>query len=162
MNPITEALMYAHTCGDACWHAREDICRCSCNGKNHGCLRDGGTQPERTSRRKTYVYKLHAVVGCDDQPSYKADQIAWNTAGHIIQATFPAGNPRKPMDSYYQKPGEPTKYYSWRADDDGVPALVRTASESQMRWTELQGYTNRPMLVWARWDLVDQLEQAGA
>lgn len=36
---MLEALYTEHTCGDACWHAHEDICRCSCGGRNHGCLR---------------------------------------------------------------------------------------------------------------------------
>src|SRR6476660_3896296 len=56
------AYMTEQTCGDACWHAREDICRCSCGGKNHGCLRDAnGDQPVRTSRIDGYMYELRAV-----------------------------------------------------------------------------------------------------
>lgn len=56
------AIMTSQTCGEACWHATEDICRCSCGGKNHGCLRNGdGTQPERTCRIGGLRYKLIGV-----------------------------------------------------------------------------------------------------
>jgi len=30
-----------HTCGEACWFAKEEICRCSCNGKHHGAALRG-------------------------------------------------------------------------------------------------------------------------
>ena len=37
------------TCGDACWAARSDVCRCSCDGKNHGITRTAdGERPTRT------------------------------------------------------------------------------------------------------------------
>ena len=48
------------------WHAREDICRCSCGGRNHGILRNGGEQPERTSRKGRAIYKLIAITNVFD------------------------------------------------------------------------------------------------
>ena len=50
------------TCGDACWAAREDICRCSCDGENHGITRTAnGERPTRTRRVKAHRYRLLAV-----------------------------------------------------------------------------------------------------
>ena len=58
---LTEA-----TCGDSCWHARDEICRCSCGGRNHGVLRNSnGEQPQRTARMAGVMRKL-AAVGTDD------------------------------------------------------------------------------------------------
>lgn len=51
------------TCGEACWSAREDVCRCSCGGKNHGITRNGAGIPERTRKKQGRVYKLIAVTG---------------------------------------------------------------------------------------------------
>lgn len=51
------------TCGDHCWHAREEICRCSCGGVNHGILKDPNNKiPQRTRRIGTTFYVLEAVV----------------------------------------------------------------------------------------------------
>ena len=59
---ITEA-----TCGDSCWTAREDICKCSCNGINHGCLNSpGGLQPNRTSKIDGYRYELKSIGAYSD------------------------------------------------------------------------------------------------
>src|SRR5689334_12320533 len=69
MNPLIAFLTEA-TCGDACWSAREDICRCSCGGKNHGCMRDeSGQRPERTAKIDgvRYVLKAADVQGIYNQ-----------------------------------------------------------------------------------------------
>lgn len=29
------------TCGESCWEAKEEVCRCECGGKNHGINRRG-------------------------------------------------------------------------------------------------------------------------
>ncbi len=59
------AILTASTCGEACWHAREELCRCSCGGANHGCLkRADGIQPVRTCRVSGVRWKL-AGVGPD-------------------------------------------------------------------------------------------------
>jgi hypothetical protein len=47
-----------HTCGDACWNARDLICHCSCGGRNHGIFSRGGNQPERTARIGGSMYRL--------------------------------------------------------------------------------------------------------
>ena len=54
-------LMPGHTCGDHCWHAREDECKCSCGGKNHGILRNGGAMPKRTRKMAGKFYELMEI-----------------------------------------------------------------------------------------------------
>ena len=59
-----EVILTDATCGEACWRAREDVCRCSCGGANHGIQRSGeGEQPTRTRRVKGERYELAAIVG---------------------------------------------------------------------------------------------------
>lgn len=61
-----------HTCGIACWAAREETCRCSCGGVNHGCLKTaGGEQPARSRKIQGQFYELAAVFNgygevCDE------------------------------------------------------------------------------------------------
>jgi hypothetical protein len=50
-----------HTCGDACWHARDLVCVCSCGGKNHGILARGDLQPTRTAKINGALYELVEV-----------------------------------------------------------------------------------------------------
>ena len=50
-----------HTCGDACWHARDLVCVCSCGGRNHGILARGEKQPTRTARIGGSVYEMVEV-----------------------------------------------------------------------------------------------------
>lgn len=48
------------TCGENCWHAKEEICRCECGGKNHGiALR--GENGVRACRMNGYRYELLAI-----------------------------------------------------------------------------------------------------
>ena len=124
------------TCGEACWHAREDICRCSCGGANHGCLRDGdGERPVRTCRMDGYRRELVAVgtyVECDDiaRPSNKAAGV-----------------------SFLYAPTSSQTYHR------GIPARMRMATKGQVeRWPELAAYRGqqvRPYLVWILLEPVD-------
>ena len=55
------------TCAEQCWHAREEICRCACNGANHGCLLvNGAPIPGRTKRVKDDRFRLAAVMHTHD------------------------------------------------------------------------------------------------
>lgn len=63
---VVEAILTENTCAEACWYAREDVCRCSCGGKNHGSLRrPGGDRPARTRRVQGERYELAGIVGYD-------------------------------------------------------------------------------------------------
>lgn len=49
------------TCNLACWMAREDVCRCMCEGENHGIMRHGEEQPGRYCQRKGVQYELEEM-----------------------------------------------------------------------------------------------------
>jgi hypothetical protein len=49
------------TCGEACWKAKEDICRCECGGKNHGIQLRTGQNGVRAAKIGGHRYELVAV-----------------------------------------------------------------------------------------------------
>ena len=132
-NPNTlTAYLTEQTCGEACWQAREDICRCSCGGRNHGCLRDAsGVRPVRTARIDGYMYELQGVGdGVDDiaQKINEADGVTF-----LYAATS--------RDSCYRS----------------LRAKLRTPTDSQIeKWPELSAYRDKetwrwkPYLLWVR------------
>jgi len=135
---LIKTILTGHTCGESCWRAEEDICRCSCGGKNHGCLRTAdGVRPERTSRIKGYMYKLIAVGSGGDLEG-KAQEI--NQAAGI---TFLYAH---------------TSTYR---DHDGIPAKMKCATQSQINaWPELSAwrgkteselyFEGKPYLLWQK------------
>ena len=123
MSPIAAFLTEA-TCGEACWHAREDICRCSCAGKNHGCLRSAnGEQPIRTARIDSFRYELRAIgIGTDTNVWKQAKQINTDAGPRSVQRV---------TDTL-------TYTYRWETTDKGAPARIKRATESQItHWPEL-------------------------
>ncbi len=138
------AYLTEQTCGEACWHAKEDICRCSCGGSNHGCLRDAsGAQPVRSAKIDGYMYQLQGV-GADD-----LDKIG--------------DNMNKDSGLYIRNYGSDSINYSYnsaRSRDKmyrGSPAKARYATESQIeKWPELSQwrgkdrYQNPCTLLWVR------------
>ena len=132
MDAIEERLINAvltnHTCGEGCWYAREKVCRCSCGGKHHGCLLDGGTaRPVRTSRIDGLTYELVAVGMYADL--YRQAENACIVAGvHKVIGPF--------------------KYY-WSPTEKGSPIRLKKASGAQMgSWKELAGCDSRTYLLW--------------
>lgn len=133
---LAKIILTGHTCGEACWRAEEDICRCSCGGKNHGCLRTtNGARPERTCRIKKHIYKLIAV-GDAGNLEHTAQQI--NQAAGI---TFLYAHTSQDRDC------------------DNVPAKMKCASKSQINaWPELSAwrgkteselyFDGKPYLLW--------------
>ena len=56
-------MQYERTCAEQCWYAREDVCKCACDGAKHGCLLiNGAPAPGRTRRVRDTRYRLHAVM----------------------------------------------------------------------------------------------------
>lgn len=131
------AILTDATCGPACWEAREDICRCSCGGRNHGCLRhEHGVRPTRESRIDGFRYKLHSV---GESSGFKIEQ-------EILDKIDP-----KHVDGPY--------IYHWKATDAGSPMRVKAATQSQLAsWPELAAWRERKpwdgpvYLVWRRED----------
>ncbi len=122
------------TCGEACWSAREDVCRCSCGGKNHGCLREAnGVRPVRTSKIDGRMYELQGV-------------------GEGVEDVARAINEADGVTFLYAATSRDTMYRSLRAK-------LRAASAAQVeRWPELAAYRNKerwelnPYLLWVRVD----------
>lgn len=135
------AILTGHTCGEACWHAVEDICRCSCGGANHGCLRGAdGIRPARTCRVKGHRYELHATG--------KRSEL-WDEFADLMRAA----PPRIIMGRSY-----PWNEYSQA--DSGAPYLMKAASADQCdKWEELRAYAGMdrvqryhaaPYLIWRK------------
>ena len=142
------AFLSEATCGEACWQAREDICRCSCGGKNHGCMRTAdGSRPVRTSRIDGYMYELKAV-GVEGL-HFEAMEICKAYRFGLVQDS----------DCVYE--AAPT----WPK----APARLKTATDIQIsRWPELTAYRegpswteetgtkhylDKPSLLWVRTDI---------
>ena len=136
-------IMTATTCGFACWQAREDVCRCSCGGVNHGIHRRGGTAT-RTCKAGRARYELVAVVAAKDKPYRMAAELVKELGG-------------KRQHSYTMRP-------NW-----GPPPLVaiQPATKAQQKWPEVADafagwnerkpgeilrdvWDRRPNLIWKR------------
>lgn len=160
------AVVTSQTCGEACWHAREEICRCSCGGRNHGCLSHGGERPERTAKIDGERYRLVGVGKYDDllatareinrMAGYRSvgkpcmiieSQAAQWTPEEIAQAK---ADGKRIWWSQYR--------YTWRETDSGAPARLKSATDSQRQWTELAGWKDERS-VWLLWQRVTMPER---
>lgn len=70
------------TCGEACWGAKEDICRCFCRGRNHGITRTGATAPVRQCRKGMWQHRLTAVCSYGEAQRLVYDALAAWTREH--------------------------------------------------------------------------------
>jgi hypothetical protein len=137
------------TCGEACWQAREDICRCSCGGKNHACLRGQDQRPERTRKLNGFMYQLVAVEAPGASCIAVGERPLTDLARTVMTAASEGG--LWPRYKYASTPGYPVK--------------IKTASESEVaRWPELAAFRDgtawgldfvpwRPATVWVRCDM---------
>lgn len=130
------ATLTGSTCGFACWQAHEEVCRCSCGGANHGILRQGGCQPQRTTKIDGQFYEL---VGIQSR------------AGHDCYATFDRecmAEVRRIMDERFPDI-DCYAYGNYRAEKT-LPVVDRKISASQMKWPEVQAIQGALRLIWAR------------
>jgi hypothetical protein len=116
-----------HTCGDACWHAKDEICRCSCGGKNHGILNRGGAMPTRTRKIGGEFYELAGIA-----PSYG---MAQEEVRLVTNQRFPG------LDMY--------GYGEWR-DEANAPVIAQHATESQNKWPEVAAVEGDAYIIWSR------------
>ena len=135
--------MTGSTCGEACWRALEDVCRCSCGGRNHGCDNDGTARPYRTCQRtikgwggsSRNTYKLYAVIGGSWLERRDAEREAIKAAESEAEAELGIAS------------------VGWRrSDDPELPAFSRTATAGQCKWPEVAPFVGNepPVLVWKR------------
>lgn len=152
------------TCGEPCWHATEDVCRCSCGGANHGCLRGaGGTQPVRTAKIDGQLYRLAAVgEGAYDLATQVNGQ-QYRSVEEPMMVVDDLDGGQRSKRNYTQPDIDAAKAaggavwfmqytYPWRETDHGAPARVKWATVSQVeKWPELAAYRgqqDRPALCW--------------
>jgi hypothetical protein len=128
---MVEAILTSATCGDGCWYAREQVCRCSCGGRNHGCLlEDGAERPVRTSKIHGTLYALAAVGRYGD-------------LARQAETLLKAAGPRETTSYGY-------KYY-WRPTDPGSPVYLKCATKQQLgAWAELKGAASGTYLLWTK------------
>ena len=127
-----------HTCGFNCWMAEEDVCHCSCGGANHGIMRQGGSQPQRTAKIGGQFYELVAVV------MGRQDGECWTDADRRTREAVQAVSAERFPDCDWFAYGE------WRPAGKFPPVLDRKVSDSQAKWAECQAVPNAYRLVWAR------------
>ena len=131
------AILTGTTCGDACWHAREQICRCSCGGANHGILTQGGTQPVRGGKIDGNAYELVAVI-----PGRQMDE-CWNDVFDRIDAER-----NKILDDRF--PGiDRYAYGAWRQEKT-MPVVDRKINSTQAKWSEVVVVPGAIRLIWSR------------
>ena len=123
------------TCGEACWEAREDVCRCSCNGKNHGVLRNGNERPARTCKIQGYWYELHTVTD-------------YGTGKSLCQELRKDDAVLHPENYRYYN-GTTMVYYD---STPGDAFHCKAPSKSQKNWTEAinSGVTGYMVFIWKR------------
>ena len=145
------AILTSQTCGEACWHAKDEICRCSCGGKNHGCLKTpDGVKPERTAKIGGERYVLVAVgehrtliedaeelnrlagYRCICEPEVLFD----NTGQHDPTEAQIAEARVKGVEVQWHQ-----YRYHWDYCKDGSPARLKFATKSQIaKWEELKAW----------------------
>jgi len=127
---MVEAVLTATTCGEGCWFAREKVCRCSCGGKNHGCLlKDGAEKPVRNSKIDGERYEL-AAVGC-----YRD---LYRQAAELLRVV-----PSRTVGGYGFK-------LRWTATEKGSPVRLKSATKQQKEsWKEVKNSgVQYPYLLW--------------
>lgn len=128
------AIVTGHTCGDACWHAKEVICRCSCGGKNHGIFKRGGEQPGRTAKIGGQVYRL-LEVGTQGQIESRRMEEIRRINWHWFY---------DPKGPYLAKPATASQLKNW-------PEVATMAGNGE----EIGGRPN-VYLLWERTDQTDE------
>lgn len=177
MSPLA-AVFTDHTCGEACWEAREPECRCACAGRNHGCMRvEGSVQPERTAKIDglRYVLKATCVTG-----TRTADRFE-DSAKRAHDALYDEAMRLNLLYGGRVYKGKPD-WRSWDTNVKGAPARIRNASKSQFtNWPELASYRETiatiraaggfcpndifeawPQLLWVREDIAQKEETIAA
>lgn len=128
--------LQGHTCGDHCWSARDEECKCSCGGANHGIFRKEGTRPTRTRKMDGAIFELCEIGD--------------------FSKLYASANAANSEDKIFNRTG-------WKWGGKRPRFEVRGASESQRKWPEIQPFLGERDLgiLWKRisahsWDNVTE------
>jgi len=147
------------TCGENCWNAKEEVCRCECGGKNHG-IHLRGENAVRACRIDGRRYEL-VEVGFRPDLLKRTEQL-------IRDAEVASGKLQLRDGEYYDQGYDgnwfkssyihPSKYQG-----HGSQYVLKYASQSQcLKWNELayfecadeqDRYHKQPAILWKRADL---------
>lgn len=169
------AIMTSQTCGEPCWHAHEEVCRCSCGGKNHGCLNRGEQRPQRHAKIDGIPYKL---IGAGYSADLRADARRINAAAGYKSLDRPSliienrGSLWTPEEIAEAKAAGKEMhwtqyYYTWSETDSGAPARIKPASKAQRaNWIELAAWKDSTKccdhyicLLWERLEMPERPKQ---
>lgn len=121
------------TCGEACWSAKEEICKCSCGGKNHGIWLKGGKPEYRTAKHNGMTYKLIAAGSLAD---LKKTQVIELDKYGIYRCYDYCHDGNYSHQTYRD-------YYRCRGDKDTLhfPVICKLATLDQCnKWHELSAF----------------------
>ncbi len=65
----TLCIMAEASCSHRCWYAQGNVCRCSCEGANHGLLKDSGAAPPRAVMTGGKNYQFTIFPAAEEQTS---------------------------------------------------------------------------------------------
>lgn len=124
------------TCGEACWRGKEDNCKCSCGGKNHGIWRDSTSQQvDRTCKLNGHFYKLVAF-GTSSNIHNTQNELLEKYG--LLRCYDYYGNGQRLHQTYKD-------YFRCRGDKDlyGFPLVSKQATITQcQKWIELSEFKN--------------------
>lgn len=134
------------TCGEACWTAKENVCKCSCNGENHGILlKENGEQPVRNAKINGYRYELKGIGKFSEL--YNQAEAINNSAGPYRVEKYKTTIYNEVAKQNELQDREYKHYYN--SSDNGAPAKYKRATSQQLlNWIELKGFTYTPYLLW--------------
>ena len=110
------------TCGEACWSAVEDVCRCYCGGSNHGILKTkNGVAPTRMAKIDGHMYQIKSIGSYNELYSEAKKVNDESGQSYGVSAS-----------------GES---YPYRETDRGAPARLKAATQDQtQRWHEFSRF----------------------
>ena len=138
------AVLTGATCSTACWEAREEICRCSCGGRNHGIAKQGQRGP-RTCKAGRARYELVAVVARSDKPYQLATDMSEAATGERQRGNFSMRPNWGPPPLFAVEPSTRAQQ-KWPE----VGQAFAGWDEREPREAPIDLHQRRPHLIWKR------------
>lgn len=147
------------TCGEACWGAREEVCRCECGGKNHGIQLRGGSGV-RACKINGRRYELVAVG--THQELFKQAQEMLRVKAIESGKAWEENGETKTISTYGNSAGKVVRWMPPVRLDSIAPFELKYATLSQcLKWKELEyfgvaddrdRYHSNAAILWERKD----------